>query len=263
CFVFALFNTALAQDNHADIRANYQLAARFSPEKLKRLIFSTSVNPQWLKTSNRFWYVYETSEGKKWYIVDPDARRKDVLFDNAHLAAQLTRIVKDPFDARHIDIRNLRITDDEQHIRLEVTSTKDTLKTKEEREKSKSKTDSLKKKVFYLEYDLQTRQVIELADSLKPKPHPSWASFSPDTSTIIFARNYNLYWMDRENYEKAKKDEKDSTIVEHQFTTDGVQHYAWGGDERSTTTGDDKKDEEEKDKRKRARITWSDRKSVV
>src|SRR3546814_15469840 len=63
--------------------------------------------------------------------------------------------------------------------------------------------------------------------------------------------------MDRENYEKARKDEKDSTIVAHQFTTDGMQHYAWGGDERTTTTGDDKKDEEETDKRKRAHLIWS------
>lgn len=257
CLVFTLFNAAWAQEKHADVRANYQLAARFSPEKLKRLIFSTSVNPQWLKKSNRFWYVYETSEGKKWYIVDPDNRRKDPLFDNALFAAQLTRIVKDPFDAQHIDIRNLRFTDDEQRFRFEVTSTKDTLKSEKEREESKNKSDSLKKKVFYLEYDLQTRQIVELADSLKPKPHLSWASFSPDTNTVIFAKNYNLYWMDRENYEKARKDEKDSTIVEHQFTTDGVQHYAWGGDERTTTTGDDKKDEEEMNKRKRARVIWS------
>ena len=255
--MFGFLNAGVSQENDMNIRANYPLAARFSPEKLKRMIFSTSVNPQWLKNSNRFWYAYETSAGKNWYIVDPQARRKETLFDNAQLAAQLTRIVKDPFDAQHIDIRNLRFTDDEQRIRFEVTSTKDTLKNEKEREKSKNKTDSLKKKVFYLEYDLQTRRVVELADSLKPKPHLSWASFSPDTNTVIFARNYNLYWMDRENYEKARKDEKDSTIVEHQFTTDGVQYYAWGGDDRSTTTGDDKKDEEESEKRKRARVIWS------
>src|SRR5690606_28431754 len=203
--MFGFLNAGIAQENDMNIRANYPLAARFSPEKLKRMIFSTSVNPQWLKNSNRFWYAYETSAGKNWYIVDPQARRKETLFDNAQLAAQLTRIVKDPFDAHHIDIPNLRFADDDQRIRLEVTGTKDTLKNEEEREKSKDKTDSLKKKVFYLEYDLQTRRVVELADSLKPKPHLSWASFSPDTNTVIFARNYNLYWMDRENYEKARK----------------------------------------------------------
>ncbi|SKB39516.1 Dipeptidyl aminopeptidase/acylaminoacyl peptidase [Parapedobacter luteus] len=256
-FMFLVVNVGIAQENREQVKANYQLAARFSPDKLRRLIFSTSVSPNWLKNSNRFWYVYETSQGKNWYIVDPSARKKDVLFDNAQLAAQLTRIVKDPFDAQHIDIRNLKFTEDERRIRFEVNSTKDTLKTKEEREKSTNKTDSLKKKVFYLEYDLQTRQLVELADSLKPKPHLSWASFSPDTNAVVFAKNYNLYWMDRENYEKARKDEKDSTIVEHQITTDGIQYYAWGGDDRSVTTGDEKKDEDEKNQRRRAGIIWS------
>lgn len=257
--LFLAFATVsvVAQEQADQPKANYQLAARFSPEKLKRMIFSTSVSPQWLKHSERFWYTYETSDGKTWYIVDPVAKTKKPLFDNAKMAAQLTRIVKDPFDAQHIDIRNLRFSEDEQKIRFETPSTRDTLKSEEEREKSTNKSDSLKKKVFYLEYDLQTERLIELADSLKPKDPLSWASFSPDTTIAVYAKNYNLYWMDRDNYEKAVKDEKDSTIVEHQITSDGVQYYAWGGSEYSTTTGDGKKDDEEREKRKRAPITWS------
>lgn len=255
--IFLMLNVGLAQKSDQPTRANYTLASRFSPEKLKRLIFSTEVSPNWLKHSERFWYTYETSSGKNWYIVDPVARTKSVLFDNAQLAAQLTRIVKDPFDSQHIDLRELRFTDDETRILFEVNSTRDTLKSDEERKKSTNKTDSLKKKVFYMEYDLRTGRLSEIADSLKPKPHLPWASFSPDTTVVIYAKNYNLYWMDRDNYTKAQQDEKDSTIVEHRFTADGVQYYAWGGDEYSTTTGDEKKDEEEQQKRKRASITWS------
>jgi hypothetical protein len=51
--------------------ANYQLASRFSPKKIEKMIFSTSVDPHWLKNSNRFWYTYETPNGRNWYIVDP------------------------------------------------------------------------------------------------------------------------------------------------------------------------------------------------
>src|SRR5690606_40655366 len=91
---------------------------------------------------------------------------------------------------------------------------------------------------------------------LKEKSRPFWASYSPDTTRIFFAKNYNLYWMDRENFGKAIKDEKDSTIVEHQITTDGIQYYAWGGDQYSTTTGDAKEDEELK-KRKSVYLSWS------
>lgn len=251
---------ALAQaPHHAErTKANYQLASRFSPEKLRKMIFSTSVNPNWLSQSDRFWYVYETSAGKSWYIVDPVLRKKEPLFDNADMAAQLTRIVKDPFDSQNIDIRSIRFNEDERSFRFEVNSTKDTVKNQEEREKLTNKSDTLKKKVFYLEYDLQTRRVVELSDTLKTKANLSWANFSPDTSVVIFAKAYNLYWMDRENYLKAQKNDKDSTIVEHQFTTDGVQYYAWGGDQYSTTTGGDAKEEKEAlEQRRRAPVIWS------
>ncbi|WP_293297864.1 hypothetical protein [Pedobacter sp. UBA4863] len=57
-------------------KANYQQAARFSPSKLRKMIYSTSVDPHWLKQRNNFWYEYETPNGKNWYIVDPAARSK-------------------------------------------------------------------------------------------------------------------------------------------------------------------------------------------
>lgn len=246
---------AVSQDKHP-VKPNYDLAAQFSPAKLRTKIFSTDVRPNWINHSDRFWYEYQTSSGKRWYLVDPATRSKQPLFDNADLARQITRIVRNPFDAQHLEIEKLEFTDDEKRLRFEVKSTKDTLKSKEEIARLKVKSDTLKKKVFYLEYDLASRQVKELADSLKEKTRPNWASYSPDTLRIFFARDYNLYWMDRANFEKAIKDEKDSTIIEHQITKDGVQYYAWGGDQYSTTTGDDKEDEELK-KRKGVRLSWS------
>ncbi|WP_270087518.1 S9 family peptidase [Sphingobacterium sp. SYP-B4668] len=251
-----LFTQVFAQEKKQEIKANYQLASKFSPKKLQNMIFSTSVVPNWINYSERFWYEYSTSSGKKWYLVNPQTKSKQLLFENADMASQITKIVKNPFDAEHLEIVGLKFTDDEKRIRFEVNSTRDTVKSKAEIKKLKNKTDTIKKKVFYLEYDLASKKLLEIPDSLKEKPKPSWASFSPDTSRIFFAKNYNLYWMDKANYEKAVKDEKDSTIVEHQVTKDGVQYYAWGGDEYSTTTGD-QKEEKENEKRKSVWISWS------
>lgn len=36
--------------------------------------------------------------------------------------------------------------------------------------------------------------------------------------------------MDKENFKKALEDEKDTTIVEHQWTKDGEEHFSYGGD---------------------------------
>lgn len=35
-------------------KANYQLAAKFSPSKLNKMVFSTAVDPHWLKKSDAF-----------------------------------------------------------------------------------------------------------------------------------------------------------------------------------------------------------------
>ncbi len=57
-----LFQDSFAQEK--TYKGNYELAARYSPEQVKKMVFSTSVNPHWLKKSDRFWYEYETSDGK-------------------------------------------------------------------------------------------------------------------------------------------------------------------------------------------------------
>jgi hypothetical protein len=53
------------------------------------------------------------------------------------------------------------------------------------------------------------------------------ANISPNKEYVVFSRNFNLYWMDWENFEKARKDDKDSTIVEHQLTTEGTRDFAF------------------------------------
>src|ERR1700735_4630004 len=94
-------------------KSNYQLAARFSPKKLEKMIFSTQVDAHWLKKSDRFWYMFETTEGKKWYIVDPSKTEKKLLFDNDKLAAAISRIVKDAFDAKHLGLDSMKFIRDE------------------------------------------------------------------------------------------------------------------------------------------------------
>jgi dipeptidyl aminopeptidase/acylaminoacyl peptidase len=252
-FLLFLFNAKAQTPTAAPAlpKGNYLLASKFSPDKLKKMVFSTAVDPHWLKLSNRFWYVYETSDIKNWYIVDPATHSKKLLFNNEKLAALITLIIKDPFDAQHLPIENLKFTKDEKSIQFDLKSTLDVVK---KERKDKKAADSLEKKVFYFTYNLQNGQLAELKNFDKVKPKPMWASIAPDSSAIIFSRNYNLYWMDKENYKKAVKNEEDSTIVEHQLTKDGIENYAYGsgrGDETNVDLVKDKK------KRKSSRVLWS------
>jgi len=233
------------------VKANYLLTSKFSPKKLQKMVFSTSVDAHWLKLSNRFWYMYETTDIKNWYLVDPAQHSKKLLFNNEKLASQITLLVKDPFDAQHLPIENLKFTKDEKSIQFEVKSTIDQVK---KERKDKKAADSLEKKTFYFTYNLQTEQIAELKNYDKVKPKPAWASIAPDSSAIIFAKNYNLYWMDKENYKKAVKNEDDSTIIEHQLTKDGVEFYAYGSSREDDTNVDLLKS---KNKRRASQVLWS------
>ena len=59
-----------------------------------RLVFDTSVTPRWLDTSDRFWYSYNTREGRRFMLVDPVKKTKAPLFDHAKMAAALTMITR-------------------------------------------------------------------------------------------------------------------------------------------------------------------------
>jgi dipeptidyl-peptidase-4 len=227
---------------------NYELAARFSPEKLKKMIFSTSVDAHWMKKSDRFWYEYETSEGKDWYLVDPVRRTKTQLFDKDKLAAEITKAVKDPFDGQHLKLDDLKLMEDENTIRFKVKSTADVLKSDwaEIKAKNKNAKDSMEKKVHTFLFNISTQQLTEINTEKDPK-RLMWANIAPDSSRV-------LYWMDKANFLKAVKDEKDSTLVEHQLTSDGEKNYSYSFGGR----GDDNEEEEKKKKdRKRVGALWS------
>ncbi len=251
CSLYLLAQTPITQ-------ADYQAASRFSPTKVNKMVFSTNVDPHWLKKLNRFWYTYETPDNKQWWIVDPAKAQKKLMFDNTELAARLTRIVKDPMDAQNLNIDSLRFIKDENWIQFEVKSTeeiekKDTTKAAGDTTARKRNASSKERKTFYFEYNINTRELVELNDFTKPKRKPGWANISPDGQTIIFSKKHNLYWMDKANYEKALKNEEDSTIVEHQITTDGEENFGYGGGRGENNV----EKEKNKDKRKSAFILWS------
>jgi hypothetical protein len=106
-------------------KANYDLASRWTSAKVGKYVFSTAVTPHWLEFSDRFWYDYETPAGRKWSLVDPVKKTKTPLFDNAKMAAQLTRILRTPYDAQHLPVSTIRFIDNDTKIRFSVTLPRD------------------------------------------------------------------------------------------------------------------------------------------
>ncbi|HET7273927.1 MAG TPA: DPP IV N-terminal domain-containing protein [Longimicrobiaceae bacterium] len=268
CVIGAVFApTAAAQ-------ANYRLAARFAPYNLDDLIYSTEVEPNWIEGTESFWYEWETSDGTFYYIVDAPRQTKRLIFDNDALAAELTRITRDPWNGRHLPIESIRFIDGNT-LQFEVESSQDeeeevlgdAVRDQEEDEEGEESKPKPQKKVFYFEYDLDTQTLRELEDYEAPDNHPSWASVSPDGQTIVYAKHHNLYMTTAAEYQKVldarrgkSGEEADSAdwkveLVETQLTDDGVEHYSYAAGDRGDT---DKEREEAKDRRKRAPISWSD-----
>lgn len=267
-FVFIFLFTGTFAQKEPITEADYRMAEQFSPTKLRRMVFSTSVRPNWMRTGDKFWYSYKTSEGTFFYLVDLNNKSKKKLFDNDRMAAMLTLITKDPYDGKHLPKIEPKFKKGDTVFQFDVVSTQDEKKKEEtaadstgaKKKKTKKEKGKAKKKIFHLEYNLSSGKLYEIEDWKEEKETPRWANISPDGTIVVFARDYNLFWMDKENYKKAleeKEDEKDSTIIEHQITFDGEEYYAYGGGFTANVNDDEKKIKKEKAKRRGAWITWS------
>lgn len=243
---------------------NYRQAAKYSPTNLAKMVHSTSVNPHWLKRGNRFWYSYKTSNGSNYYLVDLDNKTKKALFDNTKMAKWLTEITKDPYDAQHLPRFRFKFNKAENAIRFRVTSTeevevvdekkKEVKKDSTSKKKAKKRKPKMEKKTYYLEYRLGSNGLTIINTKKEDKkPWRRWANVAPDSSIVLYSKNYNLYWMDKMNFKKFIKDEKDTTVVENQWTKDGEENFGYGGGSRE----DNVDKEKNKDKRKGVWGTWS------
>ena len=201
-FLWSVAGTVYAQ------KANFRQAEKF--RKAGSEVGSLNVTPHFLEGSDKFWFSYKTGEGTNWYFVDPGRGTKRLLFDNVHLAKELTRITYKPFSAKALPIRDIEFEQDQKTVRFKVNE-------------------------FNYRYHTETG-VLSQQDSVKsPKKEDNWATFSPDSSYVVFARRHNLYLM--------KAGDKDS--VEVQLTTDGEPFYSYARNERDTSG-----------KRKATKVVW-------
>src|SRR4029077_19749930 len=99
---------------------NYALEERFLPDAVNKLVFDLAVTPHWFTLSDRFWYSYKTTEGTKYYIVDPLKKSKTLLWDNAKVAAALSTLTNFPYDAQNLPIKRMKLVEKDTRMRFEV-----------------------------------------------------------------------------------------------------------------------------------------------
>ena len=271
---------AVALAGPSPVVPNFDLGARWTSAKVGKLVFDTAVTPRWLQNGDRFWYSYQTRDGRRFYLVDPLKKAKAPLFDHAKMAAALTSITRQPYDAQHLPFSNIKFKND--HVfefdvsvprdadiattRKKITTTPpasaggddagqgdDAVVDPQQGQRGAgpgaAARPAPRNRNLRFEYDLTTAKVTLNEDYVAPPPRPRWATVSPDEQTILFARNHNLYMMDAANFAKAQKTPNDPSIVETKLTTDGEEHYTYarvvrgGMDEQQQQQQDQQQDD--------------------
>jgi len=270
--LFVFISQSFAIDEKS--KANYGLATRFAPYKIKKLTYSTSLNPKWIEGTDRFWYEWKSSNGSAFYIVDPIKGTKNKLFDNAKIASELTRLTLDPWDGKHLPIEKIKFIKKDV-IQFDVKSSQDADKIEEDNENQEEKKDDdekksvAKKKIFHFEYNVKNKLLRKLNKWEAPDNHPDWASISPDGKIIIFARNDNLFKIDKSEYGKILEVRRDKEtkaadkasnkidLNEIQLTYDGEVDFSYSNSRFWSRGTIDSKREKQKDDRKKVNLYWS------
>src|SRR6056297_2724137 len=205
--IFTMLFPAFAS---AQVQPNFELAERFTADNMQNMAGSTFLRTNWIEDENIFWYEWENGDGKRWVYVDADDETKRPLFDNEDMAAQLSETFNRGFDAKDLDLYDFDYDTDRGFFTFHVDS-------------------------IEFQYHVNRREQIK-GDSLEAEEDEPWATYSPDSTYIAFAREHDLYIM--------RTDDPDSTEI--RLTEDGERWYSFQADHGDTTSTE----------RLRARVNW-------
>lgn len=133
----------------------------------------------WLE-GGMLWYVNNSNKGKEYLLVNADEKTQKVFFDHEKLANALADQMQKKVDANHIDISDIEFISDSNELKFVYESNR-------------------------LKYNLKdyTLTIVESAKRRSNRDRGYWGNRfeesdnkpvkSPDSSTMAFIKNYNLY----------------------------------------------------------------------
>ena len=176
-------------------KANYKLAERYKKHEIVGVSGnSMAIYPEFINDSDRFWYSFSDSNGKRYYYVDPAKKLKRLLFDNDELVAQISKETRKAYNSKDLSLQSIEFDKKERSFTFEFDGAK-------------------------YRYTVKTGKV-EKIDSLQPwSGRESWMKYSPDSLYILYCKNHHLYVMG--NKDKGQ----DSTEV--QLTFDAEKNFTF------------------------------------
>lgn len=198
-----------AQSPDSLSRKDYEHAASFLSFNTESLLYRTGVRANWME-GDKFWYSVNTEKGTEFFLVDPSKKSKTPAFDQAKLAAALSKATSRNYDAYKLPFQFFSFSPDGKNISFSADSRK-------------------------WKYDLKSAVVTADASAATAEP-PSPATMgrrggfteviSPDGKKAAFIKDYNLWVRNLE------------TRQETQLTTDGIKDFGYATDNAGWSTSD-------------------------
>lgn len=221
---------------------NFKQAQLYSPEYLGQRIYTTSVNPNWIGKTDRFWYSYRTSAGTHYYLVDPTAATKVDLFDHQKLASDLSQALKKPLDAESLTLSNSKIDDEGEKLTFIMEKSKFELDLSggELTHLGEASKEELNRRSSRFSRRGSSSRSSSDSKEKDPRAH---RNFSPDRTAYLFIQDYNLFYVEASAEtqeeikaidERMKKEEAEKKAKEKAGTTE----------EKSSEEGEKQKDSE-------------------
>ncbi|XZE21358.1 prolyl oligopeptidase family serine peptidase [Pirellulaceae bacterium SH449] len=105
------------------VNPNFRMAEQYSSSYLRQFVYSTSVTPNFIDKSDEFWYSFKTSEGTKYWRVNPEKGTRLPLFDHIKLAAQLSQLTRQPVEPGQLNLTRLEVSTKEDTLKFVVERT--------------------------------------------------------------------------------------------------------------------------------------------
>ncbi len=99
--------------------ADYQHAEQFLASKTIPLVYNSGVRPSWLP-ADRFWYRVNTVAGARFVLVDPAKKTRTDAFDQARLAAALSKAANTTYSADSLPFATFEYTEDGRSITFAI-----------------------------------------------------------------------------------------------------------------------------------------------
>lgn len=180
-------------------KANYKLAERFTERSLKALVGTLQVSPTFINHGDKFWYRYTTTEGCRYYIVDPRKKSHREMFDREYMAGEISKATGDVLNPKDLKLFFKFFEGNDDVCFIEWGN-----------------------KAF--KYDLKSRKVACL-DSMPKEPRKVSASmpkkktyvgtYSPDSTYVVYVKEHDLYLLSV------------ADSVETRLTTDGAKECSF------------------------------------